>query len=59
EFPILAKGSQHLLAENMVVAVEPKFTFPDKGVVGIENTWQVLKEGPRKICITADTHVVL
>ncbi|MCL4462384.1 MAG: Xaa-Pro peptidase family protein [Firmicutes bacterium] len=59
EFPILAKGSQHLLAENMVVAVEPKFTFPNKGVVGIENTWQVLKDGPRKICITADTHVVL
>ncbi|MBS4008722.1 MAG: aminopeptidase P family protein [Clostridium sp.] len=59
EFPILSKGSQHLLSENMVVAVEPKFTFPDKGVVGIENTWQVLKEAPRKISITADTHVVL
>lgn len=59
EFPILAKGSQHLLTENMVVAVEPKFTFPNKGVVGIENTWQVLNEGPRKISITADTHVVL
>lgn len=59
EFPILAKGSPHLLAENMVVAVEPKFTYPDKGVVGIENTWQVLKEGPRKISITADTYIVL
>ncbi|MBT9144098.1 MAG: putative dipeptidase PepE [Dehalococcoidia bacterium] len=59
EFPILAKGSQHLLAEDMVVAVEPKFTFPDKGVVGIENTWQVLNERPRKISITADTHVML
>jgi len=59
EFPILAKGSQHLLAENMVIAVEPKFTFPDKGVVGIENTWQVLKEGPRKISITADKHLML
>jgi len=57
EFPVLAKGSPHLLAENCVVAVEPKFVFPGIGVVGIENTWVVGKEGARKISLTPDEPV--
>ncbi|MBS3948783.1 MAG: aminopeptidase P family protein [Dethiobacter sp.] len=57
EFPVLAKGSPHLLAENCVVAVEPKFVFPGIGVVGIENTWVVRKEGARKISLTPDEPV--
>lgn len=59
EFPVLAQGSQLMLAENMVVAIEPKFIFPNKGVVGIENTWQVIKEGTRKISLTPDAHVII
>jgi Xaa-Pro aminopeptidase len=59
EFPILAKGSPHVLEENMVVAVEPKFTFPDVGVVGIENTWHILKNGTRKISLTPDDHITV
>lgn len=31
EFPVLAKNSPHVLTENTVVAVEPKFTFPGLG----------------------------
>lgn len=59
EFPILAKNSPHIIIEDTVVAVEPKFTFPGAGVVGLENTWQVTKNGPVKISLTADEHVIL
>ena len=59
EFPVLAKGSPHLLAENCVVAVEPKFVFPGLGVVGLENTWLVTGNGARKISLTPDAPVVV
>jgi len=45
EFPVLAKGLDHPLEVGMVIAIEPKFTFPDKGVIGIENTYLVTEEG--------------
>lgn len=59
EFPILSKGSKHSLEENMVVAVEPKFTFPGLGVVGLENTWQITSTGAVKISLTPDAHVIV
>lgn len=49
EFPFLAKGQEMPLEENMVIAVEPKLIFPGKGVVGIENTHVVTKEGLRQL----------
>ncbi len=45
DFPFLAKGLEMELKENMVVAVEPKFLFPDLGAVGLENTYLITKEG--------------
>jgi Xaa-Pro dipeptidase len=45
EYPFLAKGQEMVLAENMVVALEPKVIFPGKGVVGIENTHVVTPKG--------------
>ncbi len=45
EFPFLAKGQALPLAEGMVIALEPKAIFPDKGVVGIENTHLVTATG--------------
>jgi Xaa-Pro aminopeptidase len=45
EYPFLAKGQEMALAENMVVALEPKLIFPGKGVVGIENTFVVTANG--------------
>ncbi|MBS4021230.1 MAG: aminopeptidase P family protein [Dethiobacter sp.] len=59
EFPVLAKGSPHILAENHVVAVEPKFIFPGLGMVGIENTWQITGSSARRISITPDDHIIL
>ena len=45
EFPVLAKGLDHPLEVGMVIAIEPKFTFPGKGVIGIENTYVVTENG--------------
>ena len=45
ELPILARGFEQLLEENMVIAIEPKFTFPGLGVSGIENTYVVRESG--------------
>lgn len=54
EWPILAKGSKHSLEAGMVVAIEPKFTFPHEGVVGIENSYLITPDGYRKLSVTPD-----
>ncbi len=41
EFPVIAKGFDMVLEENMVFALEPKFVFPGEGTVGIEDTFKV------------------
>lgn len=46
EWPVLARGFDMPLEPGMVIAVEPKFTFPGRGVVGIENSYAVQSEGP-------------
>jgi Xaa-Pro aminopeptidase len=45
EFPFLSAGQTLLLQAGMVIALEPKVIFPGKGVVGIENTHVVTKDG--------------
>ena len=45
EFPFLNAGQRLELQEGMVIALEPKVIFPGKGVVGIENTHVVAKDG--------------
>lgn len=52
ELPVLTAKSDVILKEGMVIAVEPKFFFGDRGGVGIENTWVVTKDGCRNL--TAD-----
>lgn len=44
ELPVLARGYDRPLEENMVFALEPKFVFPE-GAVGIENTYRVTANG--------------
>ena len=39
ELPILAPGFDEPLVEGNVVAIEPKFVFPGRGAVGIENMY--------------------
>lgn len=52
EFPVLAKGFDEPIQENMVFAVEPKKGVKNVGMVGIENTFVVGPQGCR--CITGD-----
>ncbi len=54
EFPVLAKGFRSTLQVGQALALEPKFIFPGKGVVGIENTWLVMPHGGEKLTTLAD-----
>lgn len=54
ELPILAKGFTEPLQAGMVIAVEPKFTFPHKGVVGIENTYLITESGFEKLTMSKE-----
>lgn len=52
ELPVLARGFDEPLQENMVFAVEPKKGIENVGMVGIENTFVVGPQGGR--CITGN-----
>jgi Xaa-Pro dipeptidase len=52
EIPVLAKGFNEPLRENMFFAVEPKKGIPNVGMVGIENTFRVTPQGGK--CITGN-----
>jgi Xaa-Pro aminopeptidase len=45
ELPILAPGFPEPLEAGNVIAVEPKFVFPGRGAVGIENMYAVTADG--------------
>jgi Xaa-Pro dipeptidase len=49
ELPVLAKGVKDPLREGHAIAIEPKFLFPGKGAIGIENTWLVTSAGAEKL----------
>lgn len=50
ELPVIANGFDTPLAENMVVALEPKKGIANTGMVGVEDTYVVAPNGGR--CIT-------
>ncbi|MFW6334862.1 MAG: M24 family metallopeptidase [Desulfosalsimonas sp.] len=55
EFPFLAKGQKMPLEKGMIIALEPKVIFPEKGVVGIENTHLVTEKGLEQLgCFKED-----
>jgi Xaa-Pro dipeptidase len=49
ELPVLASGSNVKLETGMVLAIEPKVFFPDRGGVGIENMYLITDAGFEKI----------
>jgi Xaa-Pro aminopeptidase len=51
EFPVIARGFDEPLEENMVIALEPKKGVPGIGMAGVEETFIVTPEGGQ--CITA------
>ncbi|MUT68631.1 Xaa-Pro peptidase family protein [Paenibacillus sp. NEAU-GSW1] len=54
EWPVLAKGFDMPLEAGMVIAVEPKFTFPGLGVVGIENSYCITNASSRPLTRTKE-----
>ncbi len=52
EMPVIAKGFDEPLLENMTLAIEPKKGIKNIGMVGIENTFIVTPRGGK--CITGD-----
>jgi len=51
ELPVIADGFQFELQPGMTLAVEPKIFFPEKGGVGIENTYVIREGGKEKLTI--------
>ncbi len=49
ELPLLAPGQTAPLVAGQVVAMEPKFVFPGRGAVGIENTWAITDDGAERL----------
>ncbi|WP_027717556.1 M24 family metallopeptidase [Desulfovirgula thermocuniculi] len=58
ELPVLAQGVKDKLAPGMVVALEPKFVFPGRGAVGIENTFVVRENGLERLTAYPDEVVI-
>lgn len=54
ELPVISRGYNVPLEEGMVLALEPKFVFPD-GAVGIENTLAVTKQGLENLTVFDET----
>lgn len=48
ELPVLAPRSRDVFAAGNVIAVEPKFVLPGIGAVGIENSYEIMAEGPAR-----------
>lgn len=48
EYPVIGP-MDHEIAENNVVAVEPKMVYPNEGVVGIEDTFLVGATGAKRL----------
>jgi Xaa-Pro aminopeptidase len=59
EYPFLAAGQDLELQENMTLALEPKLIFPEKGVVGIENTHVVTGDGLEQLGQFQDEIVIV
>ena len=57
EPPFLAPGMKDLIAEDMVIAIEPKVGLPGIGIVGIEDTI-VVKNGAPQILTTCPRNVI-
>lgn len=54
ETPVLAAKFDRPLVEGHVIAVEPKYTHPDWGVIGVEDTYVVRRGGAERLTTVPD-----
>jgi Xaa-Pro aminopeptidase len=55
EYPVLAPRFDQKLEPGIVIALEPKFVFPGKGVVGLEDDYLVTSTGVERLTLTDQT----
>jgi Xaa-Pro aminopeptidase len=48
EYPVLGP-LDHSIEKNMTIAVEPKMIYPDKGVLGVEDTFLTTENGALRL----------
>ena len=58
ELPVIGPRSNEPLASGNVIALEPKYTDPEYGVIGLENTYLVTENGPRELTTAPESVVV-
>ena len=58
ELPLVAKGFAQPLETGMVFAFEPKFIFPEIGVIALEDDYVVTEDGVEKLT-HADDHIIM
>lgn len=58
ELPVLAPRSRDVFAAGNVIAVEPKFVLPGFGAAGIENSYEIMAEGPARRLTDAPEEIV-
>ena len=49
EPPVISRNGKAVLVPGNVIALEPKFTFPGEGVVGVEDVFLVTGSGAEKL----------
>jgi Xaa-Pro aminopeptidase len=59
EWPVLARGFNAPLEEGMTLAIEPKFTFPGLGVVGLENTYLITESGCMALTLSPESIYII
>jgi len=55
EYPVISPRFDAVLEKGMVLALEPKFVFPAKGIVGLEDDYQVTSNGLKRLTRTDQT----
>ncbi|MCR4420280.1 MAG: Xaa-Pro peptidase family protein [Clostridia bacterium] len=59
EWPVLARNSPVALEPGMVFALEPKFAFPGRGAVGLENCYAVTPTGVERLTLATDDLIIV
>jgi Xaa-Pro dipeptidase len=59
EYPVISATFNQEFQENMVFSFEPKFAFPDKGAVGVEDDYVVTGSGIERLTMFDDNILVI
>jgi Xaa-Pro aminopeptidase len=59
EYPVIADSFNEIFQENMVFSFEPKFAFPEKGAVGVEDDYVVTASGLECLTLFEDNILVI